>query len=108
MGAMMKSFFAGFFLALTLLACAATPTFNYKFYHVTPAAVWQTPAAKLLGEKPQDDRALTECAPVPGTDPNGKPIVDQRCVVMFYDELRALVTDYKDTKQKLIDCQRGQ
>lgn len=104
----MKSFFAGFLLALTLLACAASPVFPYRFYHVTPAAVWEFPNGKLLGEKPQDDHVLSDCKPVPGVDPNGKPIVVQKCVVMFYDELRTLVIDYKTTKQQLADCQRGQ
>lgn len=90
----MRSFFAGFALALTLLACAAAPTFNYCFYHLSGNSF----AGTLLGPEPKDDVPFERCIPV-----NGK----QQCVVVFYTELNALVKDYKQTKQDLINCQRG-
>jgi len=45
---------------------------------------------------------------VPGVDPQGKPTMVQKCVVMFYDELKNLVIDYKKTKSDLDTCQKGQ
>lgn len=90
----MKSFFAGFALALVLLACAAAPTFNYKFYNISGNSF----AGTLLGPTPKDDVPFERCLPV-----NGK----QQCVVVFYTELDALIKDYKTTKQNLIDCQKG-
>lgn len=90
----MKRFFAGFFLACCLIACAAAPTFNYKFYHLTG----NNYAGTLLGAKPQDDVPFSQCAPTGNK---------QKCVVVFYSELEALIADYKKTKSDLIACQKG-
>ena len=104
----MKGFLLGLTLGASLISCAAAPVFSYRFFHVSPANVWEFPGAKLLGEKPQDDRVLADCKPVPGTDPQGKPVMVQKCVVMFYDELKSLIIDYKKTKSDLDSCQKGQ
>jgi hypothetical protein len=90
----MKQFFLGFALCLTLLACASTPIFPYKFFHLSG----NTFVGNLLGEDPKDDIPFSRCAPV-----NGK----QQCVVVFYTELNALITDFKQTKSDLISCQSG-
>lgn len=87
-------FFQGFVLGLCLIACAAIPSFNYKFFHLSGNNF----AGTLLGPEPKDDVPFSQCAPV-----NGK----QNCVVVFYSELNALIKDYKDTKAKLIACERG-
>lgn len=94
-----------FVLGLTIFtACAAAPiVFPFKWWHVQPSAVWQAPSGKLLSEKPEDDKPLSFCMPTKNSE--GKDV--QQCVVMSYAELNALIKDYKDTKQKLIDCQRG-
>lgn len=90
----MRSFFLGFCLALTLLACAAAPIFPYKFYHLAGNSFSGT----LQGPTPKDDIPFERCMPV-----NGK----QQCVIVFYTELSALIKDYKQTKSDLISCQRG-
>lgn len=104
----MKSFTLGLLLGMSLISCAAAPVFPYRFFHASPAAVWDFPTGKLLGEKPQDDRLLTDCKPVFGVDPQGKPVTVQKCVIMFYDELKSLIIDYKKTKTDLDSCQKGQ
>lgn len=96
----------GIFLlgAFFFFSCGtAAVKFSYKFYNVTPMNVWDYPSAKLLGAKSTDDLPLKECKPVKNSD--GKYI--QKCVVVFYTELNKLVIDYKQSKQDLIDCQRG-
>lgn len=103
----MKRFIAGFSLGCALIACAATPVFPYHFYHLSPSNAWDLPGGKLLGATPQDDHALSECRPVPGKDPQGKPVTVQRCAVVFYSELNSFISDYKQTKSDLIDCQKG-
>lgn len=90
----MKSFFAGFALALVLLACAASPIFPYKFYHLSGNNF----AGTLLGPKESDDVPFESCRPVSGK---------QQCVVVFYPELTAMVKDYKQCKSDLIACQRS-
>jgi hypothetical protein len=87
-------FLLGFTLGVSLIACAAKPVFPYKFYHLTGNNF----AGMLLGPVDKDDIPFSRCAPV-----NGK----QQCVVVTYSELTALINDYKTTKQKLIDCERG-
>jgi len=104
----LKNFMLGFILGLGLIGCAASPIFPYKFFHASPANIWEFPEGKLIGEKPQDDKLLSDCRPVPGVDPQGKPVMVQKCVVMFYDELKNLVIDYKKTKSDLDTCQKGQ
>lgn len=91
----MNRFFMGFILGCALIGCAASPIFPYKFYHLTGNSFEGT----LLGQTPKDDLPFAQCKPV-----NGK----QQCVVVFYTELTALITDYKQTKSDLIACQRGQ
>lgn len=87
-------FFAGFILGCSLIACAAAPVFPYKYYHVSGNNF----AGTLFGPGEKDDLPFLKCKPVGST---------QQCVVVFYPELKALVTDYKQTKQDLVDCQRG-
>lgn len=89
----MKYFIFGISIGLMVTACAGV-VWPYKFYHLSGNNFSGT----LLGPKETDDIAFSECRPV-----NGK----QRCVVVFYTELQKLVTDYKQTKQALYDCQRG-
>lgn len=90
----MKQFGAGFLLGCALISCAASPVFPYKFYHVSGNNFSGT----LLGMQPKDDVPFSQCKPI-----NGK----QQCVVVFYPELTALISDYKQTKSDLIACQRG-
>jgi len=94
-GGQMRSFVAGFVAASALLvACAAAPVFPYRFYNLSGVQFGGT----LLGPTPQDDIPFSQCSPV-----NGK----QQCVVVFYTELNALISDYKQTKSDLISCQHG-
>jgi hypothetical protein len=86
------------------VACAATPiTFPYKWFYPSPVAVWEFPGAKLLGAKPEDDKLLSDCKPAQGAD--GKLV--QKCGVVFLDEMERLIIDYKQTKQRVIDLERG-
>lgn len=80
--------------AFFLIACgAAQIRFPYKFYHLS-----QNPyTGTLLGPTDKDDKPFTECKPVAGKE---------KCVVVFYTELTALIKDYKETKQALSDLQR--
>lgn len=81
--------------AVFFFGCAtAGIPFSYRFYHLTGNDFSGT----LLGATEKDDEPFSSCKPV-----NGK----QKCVVVFYSELNKLIIDYKDTKQKLVDCQRG-
>lgn len=100
----MKPFFFFVLGAVFFAACgSAQIRFSYPFYHFSPSSVWQVPSGKLLGPSEGKDRLATECSPV--KDANGKTV--QRCVVVFYSDLNRLIADYKNTKQELIDCQRG-
>lgn len=97
-------FFMGFAIAsLMLVACAgAEIIFPYKWFHVSPAGVWEYPQGKLLSEKQEDDKPLSFCRPTKNQE--GKDV--QQCVVMPYAELNLLISDYKGTKQQLIDCKK--
>lgn len=90
----MSKFLLGFTLGCSLIACAASPVFPYKFFHLSGNNF----AGTLLGKEDKDDLPFERCRPV-----NGK----QQCVVVFYSELNALVADYKKTKSDLIACQKG-
>ena len=91
----MKSFLLGFMACgFVFMACAATPVFPYKFFHLTGNNFSGT----LLGKDSKDDVPFERCRPV-----NGK----QHCVVVFYSELNALISDYKKTKSDLIACEKG-
>lgn len=91
--------------AVFFAACGtAQIKFPYQFFHVSPIGVWEFPAARLLGARQGTDKNLIECKPTEKDD-QGRLI--QKCVVVLYPELNRLVTDYKKTKQDLIDCQRG-
>jgi hypothetical protein len=74
-----------------------------KWFHASPIAVWDFPQAKLLGAKPEDDKLLSDCKPV--TNAEGKQV--QKCGVIFLDALESLIVDYKQTKQRVIDLERG-
>jgi hypothetical protein len=90
--------------AVFYISCATAIKFSYRFYHITPAGVWDYPNGRLLGAKESDDYDLSRCKPV---RKNEKGQLIQECVVVFYTELNKLVAEYKQTKQALIDCQRG-
>lgn len=75
--------------------------FPYKFFHLSPMGTWDASGGKLVGDGISYD--LSKCKPVKNSQ--GKYV--QQCVVVFYSELNKLAADYKNTKQQLIDCQRG-
>lgn len=81
-------------LNVFLVACAASPVFPYKWFHLSGNNF----AGTLLGPTDKDDVPFERCRPV-----NGK----QQCVVVFYPELTSLISDYKKTKSDLIACQKG-
>lgn len=90
--------------AIFFAACGtAEIRFPYKYYHASPVAVWDYPSGQLRGDGPDSHKKLEDCKPVRNSE--GKLV--QKCVVVFYDELTRLTADYKNTKQQLIDCQRG-
>jgi hypothetical protein len=100
---MKKSFY--FILGgVFFFGCATAINFNYKFYHVIPTGAWDYPNGRLLGAKESDDYDLSRCKPVRKNE-NGQLV--QECVVVFYSELNKIISEYKQTKQALIDCQRG-
>lgn len=81
--------------ALFFSACGtAAISFPYKFYHISGNSY----SGVLLGPTKNDDIIFTECKPSAGK---------QKCVVIFYTELAKIISDYKETKQNLIDCQKG-
>lgn len=94
-----------FFFALGAVFFAACGTteikFPYAWFHVSPIKAWEFPQGKLLGDGVT--HKLEDCKPRRNND--GEMV--QTCVVVFYDELTKVITDYKQTKQSLIDCQRG-
>lgn len=88
--------------ALFFVACGhADIKFPYKFFHASPTKVWEIPGGQLIGQGVKHE--LTDCRPYR----NNEGDMVQRCVVVFYDELNKVIKDYKNTKQELIDCQRG-
>lgn len=94
----------GFFVlgAIFFAACGTTEVkWPYKFFHASPISVWQVRGGKLVGDGISYD--LKRCAPV--KNDQGKMV--QQCVVVFYSELNKVISDFKNTKQQLIDCQRG-
>lgn len=102
----LKTFTAFLLGAVFFTTCGSSKEviFNYKWFHVQPAAVWDFPNGKLLGFQTSDDMELRECKP---KRKNDKGELIQECVVVFYKELNSVIKDYKETKQKLIDCQKG-
>lgn len=94
---------AAFVLGAIFFAACGTAEikFPYKFFHVSPIQAWEFPNGELRGDKVRYE--LKRCKPVKNSE--GK--LEQQCVVVFYDELNKFVADYKNTKQALIDCQRG-
>lgn len=94
MGTVRRQFFWGFISGISLFACASIPVFPFKFYNYSKTTFNGT----LLGPTQQDDVPFSRCVPVNGT---------QQCIAMFYSEFKALVIDYKNTKQQLENCQSG-
>lgn len=94
---------AAFLLGAIFFAACGTAQikFPYKFFHLSPTKTWEMPGGKLLGDGISYD--LVKCKPVKNSE--GKSV--QQCIIMFYDEFNRAVADYKNTKQELIDCQRG-
>jgi hypothetical protein len=89
--------------AVFFSACGvANIQFPYKWFYASPIAVWEFPAGKLLGAKPEDDKLLSDCKPTQAAD--GKLV--QKCAVVFLDELEKLIVDYKQTKQRVIDLEK--
>lgn len=101
MGKLKSSFF--FLLGAVFFAACGTAEikFPYKFFHLSPTKTWDFPGGKLIGDGQTFD--LTDCKPVR----NNQGQMVQRCLVFKYDEFNRAVADYKNTKQQLIDCQRG-
>lgn len=89
----MKRFLLGFSSAVLLMGCAG---FSYHYYGIADVIYDH---GKLLGPTPNEDLPFSKCAP------NGESL--NPCVVMFTKDFMAFKLDYDDTKQKLIDCQRG-
>lgn len=81
--------------AILVTACGAAASYPYRYY-VLQANSYQ---GKLLGNKPENDLALSVCAPEPGKQ--GK------CMVMLKDAYLQLKADYLDLQAKLAACQRG-
>lgn len=103
---MSRSFY--FLLGAAFFTACATAeiVFPYKFYFVSPLVTWEEEGGKLLGDKPENDKALSECRPIDGTDKDGKPVKVQKCAVVFLDELARLVAEFKSDKQRIIDLER--
>lgn len=80
-------------LVIILPACGAT--FAYKFYGVDAVSY----EGNLLGEKPEDDIPFARCKP--------DDVEKGKCVVMLKEEFFQMKADYLQTKQALIDCQKG-
>lgn len=100
----MKRITAFFLGAVFFTACgSAAIKWPYLQMHVSPIGVWDYPNAQLLGFRQEQDRKLVECKPT-RKDAAGKLI--QECVVVFYPELEKIISDWKTTKQALIDCQK--
>lgn len=96
-------FVAGFALgALFFAACGtAEVKFPYKWFHLSPISTWEVERGELVGDGVR--LPLKDCKP--RRDAQGKLV--QVCAVVFYDELNRVIVDYKQTKQALVDCQRG-
>ncbi len=84
------------FGALLVTACGAAASYPYRYY-VLKADSYK---GVLLGNKAENDLALSVCAPEPGKE--GK------CMVMLKDAYLQLKADYLDLQNKLAACQRGQ
>ncbi len=86
-----RSFTVGFLACLVLVGCAG---FSYHYYGMKDVVYEH---GTLLGPKEKDDLPFSKCAPGQLKHP---------CVVMFTTEFISFKTDYEDTKQKLIECQK--
>ena len=88
-----RNFILGFISCLFFVGCAA---FSFRYYGLADVVYEH---GTLLGPKAKDDLPFSKC------QPNGT--TKHPCVVMFTADFFSLKQDYEDTKQKLIDCQKG-
>ena len=88
------SFAWGCIAGIALMGCAGV-AFPYRWYY--PELVSYD--GKLLASKPENDLQASVCA----KDAQG----EHGCVVMLKKDFKALVLDYMDTKDQLIECQKG-
>lgn len=84
-----------FLLGLALAGCAG---FGYRYYGLDGI---DYDNGRLLGDKPEHDRPLSDCKP---TAENPHP-----CTVMFYkgiDGFLAMKTEMQDCKNRLKTCEK--
>lgn len=91
---MRKSFILGAVSCLILIGCISAQ-FNYNWFYPELLSY----DGKLLGKRPSEDLDAKICA----KDVNG----NHGCVVMLKHEFQDLYSDYLDTKNRLIRCERG-
>ena len=88
----MNRFSLGLFLGVLLAGCASA-TFPYKYYYVDGVT------SPLLGHEPKDDLPAATC--------NKDALGNHTCTVMLKSEYEAMILDYLDLQDKLIQCQRS-
>lgn len=88
-----KDFTYGMFVMLCFVACAGL--FPYKHYGLSLA---QYTNGKLLGPDPKEDLDISVCAP--------DAQIKGKCVVMLSNDFFSMKSDFEQTKQALIDCQK--
>jgi hypothetical protein len=88
-----SQFVLGFASCLLLMGCAGAG-FPFKYYGLSAASY----EGKMLGPKPEDDLALTGCAP---TAQDASP-----CVVLFTKEFLSIKREYLDMQNRLIECEK--
>lgn len=88
-----KFWVAGFSLGV-FVSCSTG--FGYRYYGLEIP----TYQGMLLGPEQKDDIPFSVC------QPDG--VEKGKCMVMLADEFFALKRDFKETKQRLIECEREQ
>lgn len=88
---MNKNFSLGLFLGIILVGCASA-TFPYKFYYPESTG-------DLRGDSPSED--------LPGSTCDKNQDGTHSCVVFKKDVAQAMIIDYLDLQDKLIQCQRS-
>lgn len=126
---MSRAFIAGFlFGLLTLLGCATTVMFPYKYYaaHIPDRTITEADVGKSLadlayaegilwgkaGSEGWSDLALNECKPDPIPSPDASPTPGpspklMKCTTMLNDEFYALKADDEKCHVDLQICQKG-
>lgn len=90
----LKSFWIGVVAGLFLAGCVAAK-FPYRYYLLEAESF----EGKLLSNKPENDLALSVCAP--DENKTGK------CTVMLTSEYLQLKAEYKDLVTRLDACEHG-